>query len=481
LGGGRKRRYLIDMVEVVTCFVAGRLDVSAAGYGKRERIRVCGGSGVKDVVVRRRRRRVGLIGMCGAEAAPVDTKTGEFAKTTEKVEKLYDTYPFPPDPLIDEAPIGYNWRWHYPSSYAFCTGRAPEDSDAPLRILDAGCGTGCGTEYLVHLNPNAHVTALDLSSSALDVARERIGRSCGEEGLKRVTFEHRSLFDVHELPGQFDQINCVGVIHHTPDPLRALRALADKLAPGGICHIFVYALYGRWEIMLMQRALKLMQHVDKSTGDFTRGVELARRVFKALPDGNRLKEREKSRWAQENQRDSTFADMYLHPQEFDYTVRSVFELIDASGLDFVAFSNPRNFDLTRLLKSDPELLELAEALPLREKLELVELLDPESVTHFEFFLTKPPLRVTDWSDDATLRAATATISPCIHGFPGNMIFDRDYYPLALSSTQRAFLEAVHGADGAPFSVDAALKSSEASPDCVRSLVRDSVVVLQEAK
>jgi SAM-dependent methyltransferase len=242
-----------------------------------------------------------------SSASSKDPSSPAFQRITSNVEKLYDTYPFPPDPLIDEAPIGYNWRWHYPSAFSFVTHRMPESQT--IRILDAGCGTGCGTEYLVHLNPEAQVVGVDLSSAALDVAKERITRSCGPEALKRLKLIHGSLFDIDELlkdEDGFDMINCVGVIHHTPDPQKALNLLASKLKPGGILHIFVYALYGRWEIMLMQKALRLLQNGQT---DYKRGVELGRRLFKTLPENNRLRVREETRWAQENQRDSTFADV----------------------------------------------------------------------------------------------------------------------------------------------------------------------------
>lgn len=396
------------------------------------------------------------------------------AAVSATVERLYDTYPFPPETLLDEAPLGYNWRWHYPSAYSFCTGQLPAPRDTPLRILDAGCGTGESTSYLVHLNPTAEVTAMDLSNGALDVARERLQRSV-PDAVDRCTFVHKSIFDAADLPGLYDHINCVGVVHHTPDPLRAVRALADKLAPGGILHIFVYAAHGRWEISLMQRALHLLQRGERKFED---GVELGRRVFKTLPDGNRLKERENSRWAQENLKDATFADMYLHPQEVDYDIPSLFELIDGSGLDFVGFSNPRVWDLQRLLGNDPELLKSANALPERERYRLVELLDPETITHFEFFLGKPPISRQDWTDDSVLKNAKPQMSECITGWPSTVLMDRDYMPIMLSENEVAFMKEVIDGDSATVGEVASKVGAEMQD--VRELLRKGVLLLLQS-
>ena len=254
------------------------------------------------------------------------------SQISQAVQKLYDTYPFPPEPLLDEAPPGFNWRWHWEAAYNFCTGQMPSRRD--VRILDAGCGTGVSTDSLVHLNPQAQVTAIDLSPGALKVAIER----CQRSGADRVEFHHLSLFDVDTLPGQFDLINSVGVLHHTPDPIRGIQALASKLAPGGLMHIFVYGELGRWEIKLMQAAIGILQG-DKR-GDYQDGVKIGRSIFSSLPTNNRLVKREQERWAIENHKDECFADMYVHPQEITYNIDTLFELIDASGLEFIGFSNP---------------------------------------------------------------------------------------------------------------------------------------------
>ncbi|MEL7420293.1 MAG: class I SAM-dependent methyltransferase, partial [Cyanobacteria bacterium J06555_3] len=194
----------------------------------------------------------------------------------EAVASLYNTYPFPPDPLSDLEPPGYNWRWNWTAAYSFCTGMKPKTQD--IRLLDAGCGTGSGTDYLIHLNPEASVTAIDLSEKALEVAQERCNRSgVIAKHNKPVEFKQMKLEEATQLEGEFDFINCVGVLHHLPEPEKGIQAIAKKLKPGGILHIFVYAELGRWEISLMQKAIALFQG-DKR-GDYRDGVKVGRDIF----------------------------------------------------------------------------------------------------------------------------------------------------------------------------------------------------------
>ncbi len=352
------------------------------------------------------------------------------------VASLYNTYPFPPEPLLDEPPPGYNWRWNWLAAYHFCTGQKPATQE--IRILDAGCGTGVGTEYLVHLNPQARVVGIDLSQGALAVAQER----CRRSGADRVEFHHLSLYDADQVPGQFDLINCVGVLHHLPDPIRGIQALAPKLAPGGLMHIFVYGELGRWEIKLMQQAIGLLQ--GDRQGDYRDGVALGRQLFATLPPHNRLVKREQERWSIENQRDECFADMYVHPQEIDYSIETLFELIDASGLEFLGFSNPQVWQLERLLGQNPDLMTRAQNLNERQKYRLLELLEPESITHYEFFLGRPPLPKPDWSQDELLLKAIPERSPCMDGWPSQCLFNYDYQIINLSETEFNFLQACDG-------------------------------------
>lgn len=400
---------------------------------------------------------------------------------SQAVQQLYDTYPFPPETLLDEPPPGYNWRWNWPVAYSFCTGQKPKNQ--AIRILDAGCGTGVGTDYLVHLNPEAHITAIDLSSGALEVAQER----CQRSGADRVTFHHLSIYDVGQLEGEFDLINCVGVLHHLPDPIRGIKALASKLAQGGLFHIFVYAELGRWEIQLMQKAIGLLQQnssLDRPTGEtYQEGVKIGRQIFAALPENNRILKREKERWAMENNRDASFADMYVHPQEIDYNIDTLFEFIDASGLEFLGFSNVDYWNVERLLGKQPELMERAKQLSDRQRYRLIELLDPE-ITHYEFFLTRPPLAIADWSNDEALKAAYPEISPCLHGWPSTQVFDYNYQIVDFSPAEFEFLQACETANSsetAKKTIAEILAKVDLDLDGVRSLQKRQIILLSPAQ
>jgi SAM-dependent methyltransferase len=394
-------------------------------------------------------------------------------KISEAVAKLYNTYPFPPEPILDEPPPGYNWRWNWQAAHSFCTGqKSPKNN---VRILDAGCGSGVSTEYLVHLNPEASVVGIDLSEGTLAVAKER----CQRSGADRVEFHHLSLFDADQLEGEFDLINSVGVLHHTADPIRGIQALANKLAPSGLLHIFVYGELGRWEIRLMQEAIALLQG-DKR-GDFKDGVAIGRQVFANLPETNSLRRREQERWAWENQQDACFADMYLHPQEIDYNVNSLFELINASGLEFLGFSNPQVWDLNRLIGKAPELIERSQHLTDLQRYRLIELLDPQTITHYEFFLGRSPIAKQDWLNDEILLAAIPEPSPCIYSWQESpQFFDYNYQIAKISDSEWKFLLGCDDNQNKQQTVAQILQNvDETSLEDVRSLQKQQVILITQ--
>jgi SAM-dependent methyltransferase len=362
---------------------------------------------------------------------------------TPVVSAFYDRFPYPGDPLQDGPPPGYNWRWCVDSVMAAVHGALPsrpaDGGERSWRILDAGCGTGVSTDYLCHLNPGAEVLAVDISAGALEVARERTRRSGAAARVRELRLEQRSLLDLAG-EGPFDAINSVGVLHHLDQPLEGLRSLAALLRPGGVLHLFLYADGGRWEIHRTQRALTAM-----GVGTGEEGLRLGRQLLAELPEHNRLRRHHAQRWAIDCAADANFADMYLHPQETSYNLERLMAFVASADLEFAGFSNPQVWDPARLLQG--ELLERAQSLPPLQQWQLVEDLDPE-ISHFEFFLAKPPLRCWSWDDDAALLAAAGQRNPCLWGWPGSALLDSDMAPLDLSADGLALMQALELAPAA---------------------------------
>jgi hypothetical protein len=256
-----------------------------------------------------------------------------------------------------------------------------------------------------------------------------------------------------------------------------IQAVAEKLAPGGLFHIFVYAEIGRWEIQLMQQVIALLQ--GEKRGDYQDGVAVGRQIFASLPEYNRLVKREKERWSLENHRDESFADMYVHPQETDYNINTLFELIDSARLEFLGFSNPDYWQLDRLLGKAPDLMARAKDLGEKERYRLIELLDPE-ITHYEFFLAKPPIKISDWSDDQTLLQALPNLHPCVTGWPSRSLFDYNYQPLELTEAEFKFLQALENHTDSQANVStilANLDDSSVNLALVRSLQTRQLLTL----
>ncbi len=95
------------------------------------------------------------------------------------------------------------------------------------RILDAGCGNGRYSKFLLRqAGPEATVAAFDLSPRMLERARRRVGQD-------RIGFLAADLTRLPFADAVFDAAVCGWVLEHLPDPRPGLRELGRVLAPGG--------------------------------------------------------------------------------------------------------------------------------------------------------------------------------------------------------------------------------------------------------
>ena len=94
------------------------------------------------------------------------------------------------------------------------------------RVLEVGVGTGINTS----LYPTTcHVTGIDLSTSMLEKARERVER----EGLKNVRLLEMDAASLTFADSSFDIVYAPYLISVVPDPVQVVREMRRVCRPGG--------------------------------------------------------------------------------------------------------------------------------------------------------------------------------------------------------------------------------------------------------
>lgn len=160
---------------------------------------------------------------------------------------------------VAETSEAFGWQWQRFTEQLdafkdeFLEWMAPvgEEDFRGKRVLDAGCGKGRHLLLAARFGAEQAV-GLDLSA-AVDVARGHTSH------LTNVDVIQGDLLAPPVADGAFDLIYSVGVIHHTPSPSAAVRALARALKPGGTLHVWVYGYEGnapvRWLLEPLRRRL----------------------------------------------------------------------------------------------------------------------------------------------------------------------------------------------------------------------------------
>jgi 2-polyprenyl-6-hydroxyphenyl methylase/3-demethylubiquinone-9 3-methyltransferase len=139
-----------------------------------------------------------------------------------------------------------------------------EHSRTPLAgktALDVGCGAGLLAEPLARLG--ARVTGIDATPEVIAVARQHAAAI----GLE---VDYRA-GDVQQLDGRFDLITCMEVIEHVADAAAFVRALAVRLAPGGLL-IMSTPNATAWSRLMMITVAEGIGQIPKGTHDFDKFI-----------------------------------------------------------------------------------------------------------------------------------------------------------------------------------------------------------------
>jgi len=108
---------------------------------------------------------------------------------------------------------------------------------AGKRVLEVGCGIG--TDTMNFARAGAEVTAVDLSTESLAVARQRAEVFGLESRIRFVEANAENLADSVSVE-PYDLVYSFGVLHHTPDPPAALRSIRAFVGPNSTFKLMMY-------------------------------------------------------------------------------------------------------------------------------------------------------------------------------------------------------------------------------------------------
>ncbi|MCA0248568.1 MAG: class I SAM-dependent methyltransferase [Proteobacteria bacterium] len=253
----------------------------------------------------------------------------------------------------------------------------------PFRALVAGGGTGDAcimlAQQLVDRRCPGEVVYLDLSTASRQVCEAR----AKARGLRNIQFLTGSLLDLPSMKiGQFDYIDCTGVLHHLPDPTAGMQALASVLHPEGGIGVMLYGEYGRSGVYPLQQMLQTLAPLSMALED---RLAMAKRLIRFLPTTNLFR---RNPYLNDHVTggDAGLYDLLLHSCDRAFTVPQISAMTAASGLRVVAFLEPVRYEPATYM-SDPVIARQTSSLPLIERAAFAERLAGNLRTHI-FYATR---------------------------------------------------------------------------------------------
>jgi len=247
-----------------------------------------------------------------------------------EVRKQYEEFPYPernPADEIKQLYITYLSRLDAVNHFCF-RGRQSFDN---FRVLIAGGGTGDNAiSWAEQLRDkdNCEVIYLDMSTASTGIAKKR----AAVRKLTNIKWVNDSLLNIPDLNlGQFDFVDCCGVLHHLTDPDAGLKALTAALKPGGAMSLMVYAPYGRAGIYMIQNLMRLVNGAEE---DPRRKIKNTKAILASLPIYHTYNISKKLGIMTYNDdtNDAGLYDMFLHAQDRSYTILEVHDWLDRCGL-----------------------------------------------------------------------------------------------------------------------------------------------------
>ncbi len=314
-----------------------------------------------------------------------------------EVKQQYEQFPYPPRNPADEAQrllhtVSCNLLVITHHCFA-----GKKDFRTGFRALVAGAGTGDSVIYLAEQlrHCDAEVVYLDMSSASREIAEAR----AKVRKLDKIRWITASIMELPKLGlGEFDYIECSGVLHHLESTEAGLQALNSVLKEYGAISLMLYAKYGRQSVYDMQALLRTYLPAGLP---MTEQVRIARRLIAALPPSNsfiRNLDLWKYEISTEGYGDIGLYDLLLHSKDRCFEVPELYALAKGCGLHLLGFMT-RQADYDPLSHiSDVEIRKHLEEMDLPQRHALAEKIACNIDKH-EFFLARQPDRSASLTDE----------------------------------------------------------------------------------
>jgi len=174
------------------------------------------------------------------------------------------------------------------------------------RILEVGCGTGQMSLFLA--GADRLIVGADFQRASLALGRAAAARF----GVEGVHFVETDLRAPGLRAGAFDVVLALGVLHHTPDPRFAFRAIARLVRPGGVVVVTLYHALARLPHRLRRGVARLFR-------------------YKVVPFDPVLRDRA----AEPARREAWLRDQYLHPEEHRHLLGEVRRWFEENDVAFL--------------------------------------------------------------------------------------------------------------------------------------------------
>lgn len=252
---------------------------------------------------------------------------------------------------------------------------------AGTRVLVAGGGTGDAVvqiaQVLTSANKPYHITYLDLSRSARQIAEARLKA----RDLPDVTFVTGDLSRAAEY-GPFDYIDCANVLQYCPDPAEALAHLARALSPEGGLGLSLPAPYGMAALASLRASLqRLVQGTPRER------LRRAKAIVARLPESHPVHTIPALKDALST--DAGFYQLLMHGPLQGFTIDALMALLEQAGLHYIGTPQPYLYDPARFMADASLLKEIA----LLDRMHLAEALNGGLRSHVVYAAPNAERRV----------------------------------------------------------------------------------------